>query len=208
LGLSISYANYPLIYTAKVALVIASMLALWSGYRQFPLRVSPLAPAVGAVGVVVWIGLCKLELERQIFAPLGLGWLVGMGQRSGFNPLEHWPDQAALAYGFLAVRFLGLAVVVPIIEEFFLRGFVMRYFLKPDWWNVPFGTLTGPALAAGTVMPLLLHPGEMLAALVWFSMVTWLMGRTRNIWDCVLAHAVTNLLLGIWVVASGDWYFL
>jgi hypothetical protein len=34
------------------------------------------------------------------------------------------------------------------------------------------------------------------------------MYQTRSIWDCVAAHAVTNLLLGLWVLASGDWYFL
>ena len=73
---------------------------------------------------------------------------------------------------------------------------------------VPFGTLTPVAIAAGTLLPMLLHPGEMFAAAVWFSLVTWLMYKTKNIWDCVVAHAVTNLLLGVWVVTTGDWYFL
>ena len=34
-------------------------------------------------------------------------------------------------------------------------------------------------------------------------MITWLMLRTRNIWDCVAAHAITNLILGIYVVVVG-----
>jgi membrane protease YdiL (CAAX protease family) len=34
-------------------------------------------------------------------------------------------------------------------------------------------------------------------------MVTWLMLRTKNIWDCILAHAVTNFLLGLYVVWMG-----
>jgi hypothetical protein len=29
------------------------------------------------------------------------------------------------------------------------------------------------------------------------------MAKTRNIWDCVAAHALTNLLLGIYIFASG-----
>jgi hypothetical protein len=29
--------------------------------------------------------------------------------------------------------------------------------------------------------------------------------RTRNIWDCVAAHALTNLVLGCYVLASNDW---
>jgi hypothetical protein len=52
---------------------------------------------------------------------------------------------------------------------------------------------------------MLMHPGELLAAGVWFSLVTLLMVRTKNIWDCVAAHAVTNLLLGIYVVTYGQW---
>jgi CAAX prenyl protease-like protein len=204
----IPYAAYPLVYTIKIALVMVAMAVLWPGYFQFPLRVSPLAPLVGAIGVVVWIGLCKLDIERNILGPLGLDRILDLGQRSSFNPLAHWPDNKALAYAFLAVRLWGLAAIVPLIEEFFLRGFVMRYFIQPDWWRVPFGTLNATAIAVGTLVPILLHPAEMVAAAVWFSMVTWLMWRTRNIWDCVVAHAVTNLLLGAWVVYSGEWHFL
>jgi hypothetical protein len=55
---------------------------------------------------------------------------------------------------------------------------------------------------------MLLHPAEALAAAVWFSLVTWLMVKTRNIWDCVAAHAVTNLLLGFYVLYTGEWRFL
>ena len=54
---------------------------------------------------------------------------------------------------------------------------------------------------------MLYHP-EILAALVWFSLVSWLMVRTRNIWDCVAAHAVTNLMLGIHVVGTGHWQLM
>jgi hypothetical protein len=53
---------------------------------------------------------------------------------------------------------------------------------------------------------MMMHPAELLAALVWFSLITWLMVRTKNIWDCVAAHAVTNLLLGMYVVARGAWH--
>jgi len=53
-----------------------------------------------------------------------------------------------------------------------------------------------------------MHPGELLAAGVWFSMVSGLMARTKNIWDCVVAHAVTNGMLGAWAIYSGQWHFL
>ena len=209
LGWTVPYAGYPLIYSVKIALVMATMFWLWPGYRQFPFRVSRLALAVGVVGVVVWVCLCKLDLERTAFELAGLDQYVNLGQRSAFNPLEQYADRPLLAYGFLAVRFWGLAIVLPVIEEFFLRGFVMRYFFRPDWWNVPFGAMSRTAILAGTLVPILTHPtSEMLAVAVWFSLVTWLMWRMRNIWDCVAAHTVTNFLLGVWVVASGDWYLM
>jgi uncharacterized protein len=207
-GLSIPYSAYPLVYALKIALTMAAMAVVWPGYRQFAWRVSPLAFLVGGVGVVLWVGLCKLGLESKLLAPIGLGWIVDSGARSAFNPLENWPDQGVWAYGFLALRFWGLAIIVPVIEEFFLRGFVMRFVIEPDWWKVPFGTLTPLAVAVGTLLPVTTHLGEMLAAAAWFTLVTWLMFKTRNIWDCVVAHAVTNLLLGVYVVLSGDWYFL
>ena len=50
------------------------------------------------------------------------GELVEMGERPGFNPLEELEDDPTWAYGFLAIRLFGLAILVPMIEEFFLRG--------------------------------------------------------------------------------------
>jgi hypothetical protein len=81
----------------------------------------------------------------------------------------------------------------------------MRIVMSDKWWQVPFGQATALSIALGTFFPVLYHP-EKLAALVWFSLVTWLMLRTKNIWDCVAAHAVTNLLLGIYVVTRGQWH--
>ena len=52
---------------------------------------------------------------------------------------------------------------------------------------------------------MLMHPAELLPAAVWFSLVSWLMVKTRSLWGCIIAHATTNLLIGCYVLASGDW---
>ena len=140
-------------------------------------------------------------LAVPLAVPLGV---LGLGLAMA---LIAWRGAGDMADALVAVGW-GLVAVVPLIEEFFLRAFVMRFVIDADWWKVPFGTLTPVAIAAGTLLPMLLHPGEMFAAAVWFSLVTWLMYKTKNIWDCVVAHMITNLLLGFWVVLSGDWYFL
>ena len=224
----IRYEHYPYVYTAKIALTFVTMVLVWPGYKSFPLRVSRSSLVVGVVGVVLWIGLCHLQLEPKIFGPvdrflggllplefgegeqptIGIMGILGTGERSAYNPLEELREMGVWSYVFLAIRFVGLALIVPVIEEFFLRGFLMRFVLHENWWQVPFGTVNRTAVVVGTAIPMLMHPGELLAALVWFSMVTWLMVRTRNIWDCVAAHALTNFLLGVYVVASGEWQLM
>ncbi|MGI9430168.1 MAG: CAAX prenyl protease-related protein [Bythopirellula sp.] len=223
----INYRYYPHVYTAKIALTVIAMLLVWPGYRTFPLRVSGLSVVVGVVGVVLWILLCHLRLEPKVIGPIdeflgsfipgleegdtpsiGLMALLGTGERSAFNPLEQLADTPTWAYVFLIIRFFGLAIVVPVIEEFFLRGFMMRYVMHEKWWQIPFGNVTRLAVIVGTAVPMLMHPGELLAALVWFSMVTWLMVRTKSIWDCVVAHGVTNFLLGVYVVWFDQWQLM
>jgi hypothetical protein len=34
-----------------------------------------------------------------------------------------------------------------------------------------------------------------------------LLYRYRSITQCIVAHAVTNLALGVYVLSSGKWYF-
>jgi len=196
----IEYRHYPLVYSTKIALTVAAMAYAWPVYRRTWRRPGALAVLIGVLGVVAWVLLAMLQ-ER-------LGSTFEFGKRSAFNPLQRFDDQPGLAFAFLAVRLLGLVVVVPIAEEFFLRGFLVRYLVDQEWWRVPFGTINRAALIAITVAPILMHPNEALAALVWFSAVTWLMVRTRNIWDCVAAHAITNLLLGAYVISTGNWWLM
>ncbi len=93
-----------------------------------------------------------------------------------------------------------------IIEEFFVRGFLIRYVDDPDWDELPLGQATWKGWLAPTVYGVIAHPAEPLSALVWFSLVSWLYKRTGSIWDCVIAHAVTNLLLGLYVLKYSAWH--
>ena len=159
------YEHYPIVYTVKIALTIAAMLFVLPGYRQFPFRISPLAIVVGVVGVVLWIWLCQLAPRTQ--APRAARprqASSASGDRPAYNPLEATGRHARLGLHIPVIRFLGLALIVPIIEEFFLRGFLMRFVVRDDWWEVPFGKVTPLAVVVGTPFPMLMHPAELLAA--------------------------------------------
>jgi CAAX prenyl protease-like protein len=204
----IPYRYYPRVYTIKIIATVAVLLLALPAYFVFPFRINPVAILVGVVGVVAWIGICKLNLEQKLLVPMGLGSVVSMGERPGFNPLEQIKDDPTWAYGFLAIRLFGLAILIPIIEEFFLRVFLVRFVMDVDWFKIPFGKVDRLGLITSIAFPILMHPGEIFAAAAWFGMITWLMLRTRNIWDCVAAHAVTNALLGAYVITTGEWQFM
>jgi CAAX prenyl protease-like protein len=205
-GLGLTADHYPLVYMAKIAVTIIAIVLVWSEYRKQPLGLTPLAILVGLIGSAFWIWLATAGYEKQFLEAIGKENWITVGQRTAFEPFRQLGDRPAMLYGFLAVRFIGLVLVVPIIEEFFLRGFLMRFVTANDWQKVTFATISRLGLAVGTIFPLLSHPAsESLAVVVWFSLITWLITRTHNIWDCIVAHAITNLVLGVYVLKSAAW---
>ena len=191
------------VYSLKVVITTGLLIWFWRVYlRDFPLTASWLAVPVGVLGVVVWILFCDLGLEHRV-----MSWFIRdeLAIRSQFNPFSQLPQGWPL-YFFLAIRFFGLAVMVPICEELLLRGFLMRYFEDPEWWTVSLSRLSFRTLLVAPAYGVLTHPTEALAAIAWFSLVTWLVQHTGNFWDAVVAHAVTNFLLGLYVCYYAQWH--
>ena len=75
---------------------------------------------IGGLGIVVWVGLW--QFSEWIGLTPRLADL--MGKRPEFNPLQELAATPAWAWTFLLIRFFGLVLVVPVMEEFFLRGFL------------------------------------------------------------------------------------
>lgn len=171
--------------------------------KVFPLRITPLSIGVGVLGGLIWIGLCRLNLESQLMNLLGVSpdWL---GQRDAINPWELFSDPAGL-YTFLVIRFALLVIAVPVAEELMLRGFLIRYLEDAVWETLPLERVGKVGLIAATAYGVLSHPSEWIAAAVWFTLVTLLMMRTKHFWDCVVAHSITNAMLGIYILWAHDW---
>ncbi|MCA9189508.1 MAG: CAAX prenyl protease-related protein [Pirellulaceae bacterium] len=193
---------YPIAYTISIGATVLAMLCVSWGYVYIPFRINFLSVIVGVVGIVAWVGLWYADKHW-----LHLGELVSQyaGRREAFNPLEELKDNPTWMWTFMAIRFAGLVLIVPIVEEFFLRGFLMRYIDSVDWDELPIGHYTWMSVVGIAIYGVVSHPAEWLAAVVWFSLITWLFIKTKSIWDCVVAHAVTNLLLGLFILKTGFW---
>lgn len=191
--------SFPYTYVVTVAITTVIVLIVGMGYFRAPFRISWLSFVIGAVGIAVWLALTHLDREYLHLAQ-------AMSQdRPSFNPFAELKGTSFL-WQFLAIRFFGLVLLVPLIEEFFIRGFLMRYVDDPDWDELPLGSAKTLGWLSPTIYGVMTHLTEPLAALAWFSMVTWLYKKTGSIWDCVIAHAVTNLLLGLYVVKFEEWH--
>jgi CAAX prenyl protease-like protein len=193
---------YPTLYTAACLLAFVAVLIALPGYLKHPFRVSPMAIGVGVVGIFVWLGLWWLDKET-----LQIGHWMGGNSRAAFNPFVELgePTPAWWMYTFIGIRLLGLCIVIPIAEEFFARGFLMRYIEDIDWDQIPLGEATWKGLAGIIAYGAMTHPGEIVAAVAWFGLITWMYLKTKNIWDCVVAHSVTNALLAVFVIVTGTW---
>ncbi len=187
---------YPIAYAARVAVVAA---LAWH-YRETwkDLRPAPgflgllLAIATGLLVIVLWVGLDGHYPD-----------LPFLGKRGQFDPSVM--SQGA-RLGFYAARLAGLVLLVPLIEEFFWRSFLLRWLIDADFRRVPIGRVTLMSAGVTSVLFAAAHP-EWLPALLTGLLWAWLLHQTKSLSACVISHAVANLALGIYVIVTGDWKY-
>ena len=190
-------AQFVPLYTLKIALVCASLLAFRYTWRdiRFDVRALPLALLVGSLVFVEWI---LIDPHTPHFAI--------QGTRTAIDPFQDIPTDWARTL-FFGSRFFGLVVVVPIMEELFWRSFLWRYFSDPDRWeSLPPGQYVPSAFWFVVFGFALAHP-EWLAAIICAAAYGWLLLRTKSLSACIVAHGLTNLLLGIYVVSTKQWIY-
>ena len=125
----------------------------------------------------------------------------------GFDPtlLE---SNSATYWSTILFRFLRLVVVVPLVEEVFWRGFLLRFVIDEHFERVPFGKFNWFSFAVVTVAFTFSHSRpDWPAAFITGALYNVVAYRTQSLASCVLAHAVTNLLLGLWIMQTRQWGF-
>ncbi len=202
-----SLADLGLDRTGVYALRLAATVAVlgWGWRRYVPLR-GP-RPLAGSIGAGAAVGLLATPLWVGLALPLA--------------------PPAAPAWGSLdfGLRLTAAVTVVPLFEELLMRGYALRLAVQWDRSRragdpaplrqtldlrsvneVEPGAWTVPAVAISTVLFAAGHASwEWPAALVYGVLMAGLWIVRRDLLSCVVAHAVTNLALGLWVAATGHW---
>ena len=181
----------PAIYPLKTLLVAVSIVWLWKYYgSEIRAQWDALAVLAGAAVFFVWVGL--------------EGWYPALGGDS-VSPAS---ELGSLEVGniFIAIRLIGAVLVVPVMEEIFWRSFAMRFLIDFRFKSVALGKYTLFSFLSVAVAFGLEHE-KWLPGIIAGMVYAGVLYRTKNLFSPILAHAVTNLLLGIYVLQSGQFGF-
>lgn len=116
------------------------------------------------------------------------------------------PD-AQMQPTILILRTLRAVVIVPIVEELFWRGWLMRWLIAADFRSVPLGAYTAQAFWVVAVLFASEHGAYWDVGLMAGIAYNWWMLRTRSLGDLILAHAVTNACLSGYVIVARKWEY-
>ncbi len=173
---------------------------------------------------------CARSGHRDLLAGLLFGFVVyvlwALPEATPWPALTEWyrrwfvmmpgtlPDYSASwcyawsAHPLLAViKLTGSAFVIAPIEEFFFRGFLMRWLTQRDWQSLPLTAVSKNAFWATALVFAFEHDRfvmGLMAGLVYGCLTV----RTGSLRAAIVAHMVTNLILGLHVLfldAYGFW---
>jgi uncharacterized protein len=188
------------LYPIRVLVVTAVLLAL----SRTPLSVRPSRPLLsallGAAVFALWIG------PDVVFGPAYRHFWLFENSLTGKVASSIPPDLKG-SFWFLALRTASCALLVPPVEELFWRGWLMRWFINPDFLKVPPGTYQAMAFWVVALMFASEHGPFWEVGLATGIIYNWWMVRTGNLTDCILAHAVTNGLLSVYILATGQFQY-
>lgn len=181
---------------ASLAAILAVSLPALKGGPSKPLQSILLGVAV----FVIWVGPDFLVPSWHHFILFDNS---VMGHPAGNTPPASKGDPM-----FLLLRIAVSVIAVPILEELFWRGWLIRWLINSEHFeNVPLGQYAPMAFWVTAALFASEHGSFWDVGLVTGVIYNWWMIRTRNLWDCILAHAVTNGVLAAYVVLAGQWQY-
>lgn len=188
------FATTQYLYPLRAVTVALLLAFLFRSYKEVSfcdlLRPAPVALSVMA-GTAVF------------FLWINMDWALS-SKPVGYDPTVFQNQGVRMA--MTGIRLFGAVIVVPVMEELFWRSFVLRYLIDNDFSKVEIGTFTWPSFIICSILFGLEHH-YVFAGIMAGAAYNLLLYRTKSIMLCVVAHAVTNLLLGIYVLSTGSWHF-
>jgi CAAX prenyl protease-like protein len=186
------------LYPVRFVIVAALIAVLSWPYLSFRPSAPVASIAVGLAVFVIWVAPDILFGYRHHW--LFENSITGSASSSLAPHLKK-------NLGFILIRFSGAALLVPVLEELFWRGWMMRWLIDTNFIKVPLGKYAPSAFWLVALLFASEHGPYWEVGLAAGIIYNWWVIRTRNLADCILAHAVTNAVLSIYVLFTDQWQY-
>jgi CAAX prenyl protease-like protein len=181
------------LYLGKTLLGVALIWLMRPAVTEMRWAFSWEAVATGVGVFLLWVGLDPLY--PKLFKA-----------ETAWNPPAVFGEGSGLAWTFIAVRLLGSTFIVPPLEETFYRSFLYRNVASANWQSVPLNQFRWLPLLVTAGIFGFVHTQWLAGLLCGLAYQTLVLRRSR-LGDAMTAHAITNFLLGLWVVFKPAWQF-
>ncbi len=179
------------LYPLKTFIVAIALFLCWKAYEPFRPKYHISAMVVGLFALILWV--------------LSEGYLPTI--RTDASPFVPFDQMAPIqAYIWITIRLMGATIVVPIMEELFWRGFLIRWIINTDFKRVEIGQFSWTSFIITSILFGVEHNRWVVGILagVLFNLLLY---RTKSLYACIIAHCVTNLGLGVYVISTQKWEF-
>ena len=190
-----SWLATPEYWIYPIQTLLCGALVFWfrRDYELRPPRKVWFAVVIGILVFLLWIA----PQQFLGFAP----------RLTGFDP-GRFLGQPAMYWTVVLFRFLRLVIVVPLVEEIFWRGFLLRYLISEKFTAIAIGTFSWLSFIGVTAGFGFAHSrADWIPAFICGALYNLVAYRTRSLATCVVAHGLTNLLLGLWIMQTRQWGF-
>ena len=182
-----------------LALLIAGGYA--AGKKLFPLPgfSSVLSGAIGGILVcVIWI-----LPENWDFYKTWLCWPPGIAPVSANGPSPY--DPAVCGWWLTSAKLAASAFVIAPVEEIFFRSFLYRRLQSRDFESVGQSRFDASSFVWMVLLFAAEHDRFLVAAAA--GAVYGFLAIRFSLASAIVAHVTTNLLLGVYVIHTGNWGF-
>jgi CAAX prenyl protease-like protein len=150
---------------------------------------------------------------QHFFEQIGLGGrLPGYALLTGAPGESDLRDQVGAGKLFawvVGLRMVVAVLVVPIVEELFWRGFLLRLLIDgKDFRRVPIGKFTWFSFVVTSLLSTLQHPDNWMVSILCWMLFNAVLYVTKSLPCVMILHGVTNLVLYALVIGSGEWRFI
>lgn len=188
------------LYAVKVALGAWMIRIMYPIVKEMRWAFSWEAVVIGIVIFIVWVGIDPYVPRNTLF--------FDDTKDSIWNPFARFGESSLTAWALIVIRIVGMTLIVPPLEEVFYRSFLYRYSVRTDFENMPLNRFHPTAFIVVSLLFGLVH-FQWLAGIICGMAYQWLVLRKNRLGDAMTAHAITNFLLGVYVVWKGGnaWKF-